>query len=47
MFIYTVQQGDSLYRIGSKYSVPVEQIRLANGLNQVNIVPGQALLIPS
>lgn len=47
MFIYTVKTGDSLYRISAKYSVSMDQIRLANGLDQTNIVPGQALVIPS
>lgn len=47
MFIYTVQPGDSVYQISQKYSVPFDQIRLANGLNQTNIVPGQALVIPT
>lgn len=47
MFIYTVQTGDSLFKISSKYSVSVDQIRLANGLKQTNVVPGQALVIPT
>lgn len=47
LFIYTVQSGDSLFKIGSKYGIPVSQIRLANGLKQPNIVPGQALVIPT
>ncbi|WP_079909517.1 glycoside hydrolase family 18 protein [Paenibacillus sp. 32352] len=46
MFIYTVQPGDSLYRISIKYEIDLDRIRLANGLSQTNIVPGQALLIP-
>ena len=46
MFIYTVQSGDSLYTISNKYGIAIDRIRLANGLVQTNIVPGQALLIP-
>ena len=46
MFIYTVQPGDSLFVIGAKFGISIDQIRLANGLIETNIVPGQALLIP-
>ena len=46
LFIYTVQPGDSLYRIGQKYRISIDQLRLVNGLNETNIVPGQAILIP-
>ncbi|WP_028552786.1 glycoside hydrolase family 18 protein [Paenibacillus sp. UNC451MF] len=46
MFIYIVQPGDSLYTISVKYDIPIDRIRLANGLVRINIVPGQALLIP-
>ncbi|OZU87363.1 sporulation protein [Virgibacillus indicus] len=45
MFVYTVNPGDSLYTIGQKYDIPMETIRLVNGLAETNIVPGQALLI--
>lgn len=46
LFIYTVQPGDSLFVIGAKFGISIDQIRLANGLIATNIVPGQALLIP-
>lgn len=45
MFIYTVKPGDSLYAISQKYNIPVQTLRLVNGLAQPNIVPGEALLI--
>lgn len=47
MFIYTVKTGDSLFSISSKYQVPMESIRNVNGLTQITIVPGQALIIPA
>lgn len=47
MFIYTVQPGDSLFSISRKFNIPIEEIRSVNGLEMVNIVPGQALLIPN
>jgi spore germination protein len=47
MFIYTVRPGDSLYAISTKYDVAIDRVRLVNGLNETNIVPGQSLLIPS
>ncbi len=46
LFIYTVQPGDSLFVIGARFGISIDQIRLANGLVETNIVPGQALLIP-
>lgn len=46
LFIYKVQQGDSLFVIGARFGISIDQIRLANGLVETNIVPGQALLIP-
>ncbi|WP_018664738.1 glycoside hydrolase family 18 protein [Heyndrickxia acidiproducens] len=46
MFIHTVQPGDSLFSISSRYGASADQIRSVNGLWQTNIVPGQALLIP-
>src|SRR5699024_539648 len=33
--------------ISGKYNIPMEQLRSVNGLELTNIVPGQALLIPS
>ena len=46
MFFHEVQVGDSLFTISNRYGVSIDQIRLVNGLEQTNIVPGQALLIP-
>ena len=46
MFFHEVQAGDSLFTISNRYGIPMDQIRLVNGLNETNIVPGQALLIP-
>ena len=46
MFFHEVQVGESLFTIGNRYGISVDQIRLVNGLEQTNIVPGQALLIP-
>lgn len=45
MFIYTVKSGDSLHSISQKYAIPIDTIRLVNGLVQPAIVPGQSLLI--
>lgn len=47
MFIYTVRPGDSLFSISNKYNISIDDIRLVNGLEMLNIVPNQALLIPS
>ncbi|MCM3587505.1 glycoside hydrolase family 18 protein [Mesobacillus maritimus] len=46
MFIHTVQPGDTLYTIGKKYGISVDQIRAVNGVKTANIVPGLALLLP-
>jgi len=46
MFIHIVGPGDSLFSIGRRYGASVDQIRGVNGLDETNIVPGQALLIP-
>ena len=46
MFFHEVQEGDSLFTISNSYGISIDQIRLVNGLNETNIVPGQALLIP-
>jgi len=45
LFVYTVKPGDSLYSISQRYGVPVNMIRLVNGLDETNVVPGQALLM--
>ncbi|MFC7064969.1 cell division endopeptidase DipM [Brucella rhizosphaerae] len=44
---YTVKSGDSLFSIAQKHSVPVEQLKQANGLTNGAIRVGQALVIPS
>ncbi len=46
MFIHIVQPGDSLFSISRRYHSTIDQIRSVNGLEETNIVPGQALLIP-
>ncbi|USL44109.1 glycosyl hydrolase family 18 protein [Priestia megaterium] len=47
MFVYIVQPGDTLSSISSRYDYPIAQLRRVNGLEETNIVPGQALLIAS
>ncbi len=44
---YTVQKGDSLSRIASKYKVTLNDLRKANGLKKDTIFVGQTLLIPT
>ena len=46
MFVHTVQPGDTLFSISKKYGYSVAQLRSVNGLEGMNIVPGQSLLIP-
>lgn len=43
---YTVKSGDSLFSIAQKHSVPVEQLKKANGLTNGAIRVGQSLVIP-
>lgn len=43
---YTVQKGDTLYRISRNQGASVSQIKSANGLTSDLIVPGQKLVIP-
>ncbi len=45
MIIYIVKKGDSLWSIGKKYYVSVEQIKELNGLTGDEIMPGDKLLI--
>ncbi|WP_210607859.1 glycosyl hydrolase family 18 protein [Priestia flexa] len=47
MFIYVVKSGDSLFSISLKYQVSQESIRMVNGLQTFQLVPGQDLIIPS
>ncbi|EKN62360.1 spore cortex lytic enzyme [Neobacillus bataviensis LMG 21833] len=46
MFFHEVKARDSLFTIGSRYGISIDEIRRVNGLEKTNIVPGQALLIP-
>ncbi|MBA4538694.1 cell wall hydrolase [Bacillus aquiflavi] len=43
---YTVQKGDSLYRIGVKFGVPVNKLRDVNFIKTENVSPGDKLIIP-
>ncbi len=45
-FIYTVNRGDSLWKISRKYSVSIEEIKRLNNLKNTTIYPGQQLRIP-
>jgi LysM repeat protein len=43
---YTVQRGDSLYRIADRYGVLVQDVAARNGLPSTMISVGQLLIIP-
>jgi LysM repeat protein len=44
---YTVQAGDTLYKIAAKYGVTVSAIVTANNITNPNLIhPGQVLVIP-
>lgn len=45
--VYTVQRGDSLYKIAQKYNTTVNDIIKLNNLTTQNLTVGQKLLIPS
>ena len=42
---YIVQDGDTLYGISKQYGISVEDIKLANNLNNNNIVVGESLYL--
>lgn len=46
MFMYTVQPGDSLYKIAKKYNTTVQAITNLNNLKNTNLSIGQILRIP-
>lgn len=48
MIIYTVQPGDTLYRLSELFGVPVSRLQEDNGLESPDrLVPGQSLVIPA
>ena len=46
MFMYTVQKGDTLYKIALKYNTTVKKIMDLNNLSTSNISVGQVIRIP-
>ncbi|MEN6314643.1 MAG: LysM peptidoglycan-binding domain-containing protein [Clostridiaceae bacterium] len=46
VIIYTVQPGDSLYKIARKYNTLIESISVLNRLQSINLQVGQRLVIP-
>jgi len=44
---YTVQEGDTLISIAQAHGITVEELMLANGLNDPTIFVGQGLVIPN
>ena len=46
MFMYTVKQGDTLYKIATKYNTTPQKIIDLNYLKNTIITPGQVLRIP-
>ncbi len=48
MIIHVVQKGDSLYTIGRRYGVTIEQLLAANGPTvQPTLIVGQAIVVPT
>jgi len=45
--LYTVQVGDTLYRIASSYNIPINDIIDYNNLETTVLTPGQTLRIPN
>jgi len=46
MFMYTVQKGDTLYKIAQKYNTTYQEIIKLNNLTSPNLFIGQVLRIP-
>lgn len=44
---YTIEKGDSLTKIGKKFAVTIDQLKLANKMKDDRIVVGQMMHIPS
>ena len=45
---YTVQQGDTLFKISLQFGVPVTSIAAANGISNINLILiNQQLVIPA
>ena len=44
---YRVQSGDTLWKIASKYGVPLAQLKSVNNQTNDMIYPGQSLVIPT
>jgi LysM repeat protein len=45
MITYTVKKGDTLYSIGKKYGITVDELMLVNGLESGKIHAGQKLIV--
>ncbi|MBN2006988.1 MAG: LysM peptidoglycan-binding domain-containing protein [Anaerolineae bacterium] len=45
--VYTVQSGDTLYRISKMYNTSVDEIMTANCITDVKIYVGQNLYVPA
>ncbi|KGP73310.1 cell wall hydrolase [Pontibacillus yanchengensis] len=44
--VYTVQKGDSLYKIAMKYGAPLKQVMAMNNKDTAMIYPGEQVKIP-
>ena len=43
---YTVQAGDSYWRIANKYGISISELQRLNGTSDYNLYPGQSLKVP-